>query len=454
MTIESMLEKRNHMTTQTKQAIRGSILHFLGDPAQAGSGAHQFFEDGILLINEGLVEAVGDANKLMDQLDDETLITDYSGHLIMPGFIDAHIHYPQTDIIASHGEQLLEWLERYTFPIERRFEDPFYAANVAKFFINELLRNGTTTSLVFATVHPTSVDAIFGAAAKKNMRLLSGKVMMDRNAPDYLLDTPQASYDDSKTLIDRWHNKGRAQYAVTPRFAPTSTEQQLELAGQLFNEYPDLYLQTHVAENPSEVSWVADLFPWSRSYLDVYDHYGMLGERTIYAHGIYLDDSDRKRMAEAGASIAFCPTSNLFLGSGLFDLTAAQAHGVNVAIATDVGGGTSFSILQTLQKAYKVAQMTGHRLDPMRAYYLATLGGARALYEDHLIGNFEVGKEADFIVLDRKATPIMERRMANTNSLEEQLFAMMVLGDDRSIVATHIMGTCCYRKGAPETSNG
>jgi len=438
------------MTTPTKQAFRGSILHFLDDPAQTGSDAFQYFEDGLLIVTEGLVDTVGNAKELLAQLDEQVSITDYSGQLIMPGFIDAHIHYPQTDIIASHGEQLLEWLERYTFPIERRFSDPVYAQDVAKFFVNELLRNGTTTSLVFATVHPTSVDAIFGAAAEKNMRLLSGKVMMDRNAPDYLCDTPQTSYDDSKALIERWHNTGRAQYAVTPRFAPTSTEEQLEFAGELLKEYPDIYLQTHVAENPNEVSWVADLFPWSRSYLDVYDRYGLLGERTIYAHGIYLDDSDRKRLAEAGAAIAFCPTSNLFLGSGLFDLSAAQAHDVQVAIATDVGGGTSFSILQTLQKAYKVAQMSGHRLDPMRAFYLATLGGARALYEDHQIGNFAKGKEADFIVLDMQATPIMERRMANANSLEERLFALMILGDDRAIVATHIMGDCRYSKALQE----
>ncbi len=430
----------------SKQAFRGSILHFLDDPSQKGADAYQYFADGLLIVTDGYVETIGEAKELLKQLDADVTLTDYTGRLIMPGFIDAHIHYPQTDIIASHGEQLLEWLEKYTFPIERRFSDPGYAQDVATFFIDEQLRNGTTTSLVFATVHPTSVDAIFAAAEVHNMRLLSGKVLMDRNAPEYLRDTAQTGYDESKSLIDRWHNKGRAKYAITPRFAPTSTEPQLQLAGALFKEHPDLYLQTHVAENPNEVDWVAKLFPWSRSYLDVYDHYGMLAERTVYAHGIYLDDSDRKRMAQAGAAIAFCPTSNLFLGSGLFDLSAAHAHDVQVAIATDVGGGTSFSILQTLQKAYKVSQMTGHRLDAAHAFYLATLGGARALYLDQKIGNFNAGMEADFIVLDLQATPLMKRRIANTSTLEEQMFALMILGDDRAISATHIMGACCHDK--------
>ncbi len=438
--------------TQSQQAFRGAILHFTDNPLQHGLAATQYLEDGLLILRDGYVESVGEASQLINQLDDDVTVTDYRGHLMMPGFVDAHIHYPQTDIIGSHGEQLLEWLERYTFPMERRFSDLEYARSVASFFTDELLRNGTTTGLVFSTVHPTSVDAIFEAAASHNMRLMSGKVMMDRNAPDFLCDTAQSSYDDSKILIERWHNNGRAQYAVTPRFAPTSTDEQLKLAGELLKEYPDLYLQTHVAENPNEVSWVAELFPWSRSYLDVYDHFGLLNKRSVYAHGIYLKDSDRQRMAEAGATIAFCPTSNLFLGSGLFDINAAQAHNVQVAMATDVGGGTSFSMLQTLGEAYKVSQLAGQSLDPLQAFYLATLGGARALDLDQKIGNFAAGKEADFVVLDLKSTPLLARRMANTESLEEQLFALMTLADDRSIAATHIMGECRYSnisKGKP-----
>jgi len=427
------------------RAIRANFLHFLGDPDERDD-ACEYIEDGLLILKQGRVTALGEARDWLDQLPDGVELDDYSGKLIMPGFFDTHTHYPQTEMIASYGSQLLEWLEKYTFPTERQFSDRSFADSAAEFFCDELLRNGTTTSAVFATIHPESVDAIFSAAQKRDMCLIAGKVMMDRNAPDYLCDTAESSYVQSAELIGRWHQKGRALYAVTPRFAPTSSEQQLEAAGRLLKEFPGLYLQSHVAENHAEVAWVAKLFPHRRSYLDVYDHYGLLAERSIYGHCIHLDEADRQRMAETGAAIAFCPTSNLFLGSGLFSIADARQHGIRVGVATDVGGGTSFSMLQTLNEAYKVTQMAGDTMTAMKAFYLATLGGAKSLYLDQQLGNFAVGKEADFVVLDLDATPLMKRRMARADSTADQLFVLMMLGDDRAVHATHIMGQCRYRK--------
>lgn len=432
-----------HETGGRLHAVRGSILHFLGDPDELGEGAFEYFPDGVLLLRDGRVEQVGKAAPLLEALP-EVELTDYSGCLILPGFIDTHIHYAQTDIIASYGEQLLEWLEKYTFPTEGRFADPQHAQEVARFFLDELLRSGTTTAMVFATVHKQSVDAIFGEAEARGLRLLAGKVMMDRNCPEFLRDTPESAYEESRELIERWHGRGRLHYAVTPRFAPTSSERQLAFAGRLLDEHADIYLQSHVAENRNEVAWVRELFPWSRSYLDVYDRYGMLRPRTVYAHCIHLDGDDRRRMADSGAAMSFCPTSNLFLGSGLFNTESAREMGIRVGIGTDVGGGTSFSMLRTLHESYKVAQLAGHALSPLRAFYLATLGSARALYLDRWIGNFEAGKEADFVVLDPSATPLLARRMENTRDLAERLFVLMMLGDDRAVAATHVMGRRAY----------
>lgn len=427
------------------RAIRGSFLHFVGDPDEQDD-ACEYIEDGLLILKQGKVTVLGEALDWLDSLPDGIELHDYSGKLIMPGFIDTHTHYPQTDMIASYGAQLLEWLEKYTFPTERQFSDRSFADGVADFFCDELLRNGTTTSAVFATIHPESVDAIFSAAQKRDMCLIAGKVMMDRNAPEYLCDTAESSYTQSAELIGRWHQKGRSLYAVTPRFAPTSSEQQLEAAGQLLKDFPGVYLQSHVAENQAEIAWVAKLYPDRRSYLDVYDFYELLGQRSIYGHCIYLDDSDRQRMAETGAAIAFCPTSNLFLGSGLFSIDDAKKQNIRLGVATDVGGGTSFSLLQTLNEAYKVSRMAGQTLTSMKAFYLATLGGAKALYLDHQLGNFAVGKEADFVVLDLAATPLMKRRMARADSVADQLFALMMMGDDRAVHATHVMGQCQYSR--------
>jgi len=434
--------------TQPLRAIRGEIVHFLADPADAGAAALAHFPDGLLLMRDGRIETAGPAAELLPQLAAGTPVEDLRGKLILPGFVDTHVHYAQTDMIASYGEQLLAWLERYTFPTEARFADPAYAGEVAGFFCDELLRNGTTTAMAFATVHPGSVDALFSAARARRMRLIAGKVLMDRNCPDYLRDTAEQGYLDSATLIRRWHGVDRLRYAVTPRFAPTSTPEQMTLAGRLYAEHPGVYLQSHVAENQGEVAWVAQLYPEARSYLDVYDRYSQLGERSVYAHCIWLDDDDRARMAATGAAASFCPTSNLFLGSGLFDLDRAHELGMRVGIGTDVGGGTSFSMLKTLGEAYKVLQLRGSSLAAERAFYLATLGGARSLYLEGEIGNFLPGKEADFVVLDPAASPLLARRMAHADSLAERLFVLMTLGDDRCVAATWVLGEPAWQRGA------
>ncbi|MEZ5609164.1 MAG: guanine deaminase [Rhodocyclaceae bacterium] len=429
-------------------AVRASILHFVADPAEAGEAAAEYFDDGLLILADGKVAALGPSDALLPGLPEAVKLIDRRGHLLMPGFIDTHIHYPQTDIIASHGAQLLDWLNTYTFPAERRFEDVAVARESAGFFCDELLRNGTTSALCFATVHPQSVDAIFEAAAERNMCMLAGKVMMDRHAPDFLTDTAESSYRDSKALIERWHGRGRALYAVTPRFAPTSSERQLELAGRLLEEHPGVYLQSHVAENRDEVAWVAELFPWARSYLDVYDHFGLLRPKAIYAHCIHLDAADRERMAASGAAMAFCPTSNLFLGSGLFDLEAA-APSASRSGSRPTWRRARASMLQTLNEAYKVAQMAGQNLSPWRAFYLATLGSARALELEQRIGSLAPGCDADFVLLDLAATPLMARRMEKAGNLAERLFALMMLGDDRAVAESYVAGVCRHVRCRP-----
>ena len=433
------------MTTNIK-AYRAAILHSLADPAVVGvEQSYEYFEDGILLIENGKVAQVGAAAELLPKLAGVE-IQHYRDALITPGFIDTHIHYPQTGMIASYGEQLLDWLNTYTFPTERQFEDKAHASDVAAIFLKELLRNGTTTALVFGSVHPQSVDAFFEQADKLNLRMIAGKVLMDRNAPDYLTDTAESGYAESKTLIERWHGKGRLHYAVTPRFAPTSTPEQLELAGKLLGEYPDLYMHTHLSENRKEIEWVKELFPERKGYLDVYDHHKLIGPRAVFAHGVHLCDDECKRLAETGSAVAFCPTSNLFLGSGLFDLNKLEAHGVRVGLATDVGAGTSFSQLQSLNEAYKVMQLQGKKLDPFKSLYLATLGGANALYLDDKLGNFLPSKDADFLVLDYNATPLISYRMQQAKSLEERLFALTMLGDDRAVKETFAAGVSVHQR--------
>lgn len=428
------------------RAYRARILHVLDDPARAGEDALQYFEDGILWIQDGKVKAVGPADQLLP-LPFTVSVREYPNHLIIPGFIDAHVHYPQTGMIGAHGNQLLDWLNQYTFPAEAAFADVEHARSVAEFFLQELLRNGTTTALVFCTVHPQSVNALFTAAKEKNLCLIAGKVLMDRNAPPELLDTPECAYEQSKKLIERWHNVDRLRYAVTPRFAPTSSPEQLQMAGKLLQEYPDLYLHTHLAENTDEVKWVQQLFPTSTDYLNVYEQAGLVGRRSVFAHGVHLCDSECQRLAAAGATVAHCPTSNLFLGSGLFDLQKMQRYGVKVALGTDVGAGTSFSLFRTLDEAYKIQQLQGANLDPLQAFYYATLGGARALSLDHRIGNLQAGKDGDFVILDLDATPLLAYRLHHCRGPQDLLFVLNTLGDDRLVQATYAAGQCVHRRG-------
>ncbi len=427
------------------KAFRSSILHFKED-AQA-----EYFDDGILLVDSetGTVQEVVDAKDQSSELAaklDGVEITAYENKIIMPGFIDTHIHYPQVDVIASYGEQLLDWLNNYTFPTELQFKDPEFARETADFFLNELIKNGTTTALVFGTVFKESVDAFFEASAKLNTRMICGKVMMNRNAPDGLCDDVQSSFDDTQTLIDTWHGTGRQLYAVTPRFAITSTGEQLEKAGELMKNNPGVYMQTHLSENKAEIAFVKELFPERSSYLDVYDHYGLLGPRSVFAHGVHLDETDFKRLSETQSSISFCPTSNLFLGSGLFDLEATKTFNVPVSVATDVGGGTSFSMLQTLNEAYKICQLKDYSLDARQAFYMMTLGNAKTLQLDDKIGNFESGKEADFVVVDLESTPLMQRKQSKCKTLDEVLFSLMMLGDDRAISETYVAAKQVYKK--------
>lgn len=427
-------------------AHRGEVLHFLSDPLNdmangtATEKSWQHFEDGLLVIENGFLKACGDASTLLSELPKGISVTQHPNSLITPGFVDTHIHYPQCEIVASYGEQLLEWLESYTFPAELKFSDPVYAKDIAKFFLDQLLANGTTTALVFATVHHQSVDAFFTEAQQRNLRMICGKVMMDRNAPEELLDTPESCYEESKKLIQQWHNKDRLQYAVTPRFAPTSTPEQLEMAGRLLKEFPDVYFQTHLSENIKECQWVKELFPASKNYLDVYDQHHLLGKRSVFAHCLHLQNEEWQRLSETDSAISFCPRSNLFIGSGLFNLHKAQQHNIKVGLGTDVAGGDSFSILQTINEAYKVQQLQNESLSAFQSLYLATLGGARSLDLEHKIGNFETGKEADFVIMDYQATALMKFKIGKCTTLEERLFSLLMLGDDRCIKETYIMG--------------
>ena len=424
------------------RAFRGSIFHCIDDPGAAGDpNVCEYFDDGLLIVRDGIVAAAGDADALLQSLEPDVRIEDFSGKIIVPGLIDCHVHFAQLDIIASYGAQLLDWLNRYAYVEERRFAVREHAAAVANAFLDELLKNGTTSALVFATVFPQSADAFFEAAAERGMRLIAGKVLMDRNCPDELCDDAESAYHDSEALIERWHGHGRLGYAITPRFALTSTAEQLEAAGRLAADYPDTWVHTHLAENTDEVAEISRLFPDRRSYLEVYDHFGLLRERSVFAHCLHLDTDDRALMAARGGSVAFCPTSNLFLGSGLFDLQSMTEAGVRVGLATDVGGGTSLSMLRTMSEAYKVLQLGQQTLPASRALYLATLGAARALHLDDHIGNFAIGKEADFIVVDPEGSSLAARRAAATTSIEELLFSLIFLGDDRHIAATFLQGS-------------
>ncbi len=429
------------MSGTSPRAFRGEILSVGGDPRE-DTGAVRYEADGLLVVEDGVVVARGPHADLAERWG--AVPTYAVPGLIVPGFIDAHVHYPQMDRIASHGEQLLDWLERHIFPAEQAFASRAHADAVAAAFLDELLRHGTTSALVFATVHEQSVDALFAAALDRRMRIASGKVMMDRGPAD-LCDTVATSRAESEALIHRWRGRGRLSYAITPRFALTSSDAQMQAAGDLLAAYPDALLHTHLAENRHECDAVTARFPASRDYLDVYDGFGLVGARSVFAHGIHLSARACARLAEAGAGIAVCPSSNLFLGSGFFDFGQAQAHGVRLGLGTDIGAGTSFSLMHTGGLAYQAALAREERLDPFYALYLATAGSAHLLHIADRVGALAVGQEADFVVLDDRATPLLARRTAQA-SLAERLFAMQILGDDRIVAETYVLGHPAWRR--------
>ena len=433
----------------SRTAFRASVFHVLDDPSRISDGAAcAYWQDGGLFVEDGVVSAIGPWADVKRQVPANTSVQHFKDALIIPGFVDTHIHYPQIDVIASFGVQLLDWLNNYTFPAEQKFADTQHAAEMSAFFLDELLKNGTTCALVFATVHKSATDTLFREAQKRRMRIIAGKVLMDRHAPPALCDTPERGFADSADLIAKWHGKDRLSYAVTPRFAVTSSPEQLRAAGRLCREFPGVYMQTHMSENQKEKELVRQLYPSAKNYLSVYSDAGLLGDHSVFAHCIHLDDDEFAGLSQAGAGISFCTTSNLFLGSGLFNLQRTIQETIKVGLGTDIGGGTSFSMFQTMNEAYKVCQLRGNALDPVHSFYLATLGGAKTLNLDHRIGNLQPGKEADFLVLDLKATPLFARRYGLATSVSEKLFVMNILGDDRIIDRTYLLGELAYQKTA------
>ncbi len=424
----------------TRRIIRGRVLTFRDEPqGLEDEAAYHYIEDGALLVEAGRIARLGDYAEIRAAHPDAA-VDDHRPHLLLPGFIDTHIHYPQTQVVASYAANLLEWLNTYTFVAEQKFADEQHAEFIAERFLDELLRHGTTTAVAYCSVHPQSADAYFRASQHRGMRMLGGKVMMDRNAPPALCDTAQSGYDDSKALIARWHGRDRLDYVVTPRFAITSTPEQLEASGALAREHPDCPIQTHLSENCDEIAFTKTLYPDAPDYLGIYERYGLLGRRTLLGHSIHLEDREVAVMAETGSVAVFCPTSNMFLGSGLFDRDRLQAAGVRMAVATDIGGGTSFSMLRTADEGYKVLQLRGQRLNPLQSFYMMTLGNARALSMEDRIGTLEAGTEADIVVLDAAATPAMRLRMAAGATLAQELFLLQTLGDDRAVVETYVAG--------------
>ena len=443
------MSKAGEATASGVRVLRGAYLSYRGDPfAEPLAATVEYESDGMIVMRDGRIVECGPASSVRDAVPDGAEVTRYDDSLILPGFIDCHVHYPQTQIIGAYGRQLMEWLDEYTFVAEMHFKDEEHAREIARVFLRESLRCGTTTSAVYCTVDPTSVDAFFDEAEKVGMRSIAGKVLMDRNAPQDLLDTPQQGYDETKALIERWHLRGRALYCVTPRFAPTSSPEQMELAGAVWNEHPGTYLQSHVSENRGEVEWARELYPERDGYVDVYHHYGQLGERSILGHGVHLTEEEFQLLHDTGTAIAHCPTSNLFLGSGLFSIEKAMDANrpVRVGLATDLGAGTHFSQLVTMNEAYKVAQLGGYPLSAHHAFYLATRGAARALYLADRIGSIAPGMEADLTVLDLKATPLIDYRLRYANDIDELLFVLMTLGDDRLACATYVAGQLAYAR--------
>jgi guanine deaminase len=417
----------------------GQTLSFDGDPFVSGPGAARHNARGGVLIEGGRIQAVGDASALRAAHPGAD-VHDYGQALISAGFVDAHIHYPQTAIIASWGKRLIDWLNGYTFPEETRFSDPDHARTAAETCLDLMLSHGTTTVCSYATIHPESVDAIFAAAQARGMRVLAGKTCMDRNAPEGLRDTAQSAHDDSAALIARWHGVDRLSYVITPRFAPTSTPAQLEALGALWVANPSLLMQTHLSEQHEEIAWVRELFPEARDYLDVYERFGLLAPGAVFGHAIHLTDRERARLAEVGAALVHCPTSNAFIGSGLFDLAGLKAGGQRVGLATDIGGGSSFSMLRTMAAAYEIAQLRGTAIHPAALWWLATAGSAASLGLSDRIGNLAPGMEADLVVIDLASTPAIAQRAARARDLWEAVFPTIMMGDDRAIRAVWVNG--------------
>ena len=413
-----------------------------------------YFPDGLMVVDNdsGKILEVGEYTTTAPKWPNSLSLKHFKDSLIMPGFIDTHVHYPQYRVIASYGTSLLDWLNTYTFVEEQKFSDLDYATTVAELFLDELIKNGTTTAMTFCSSYKQSVDVFFTAAEKRKLRMIAGKVMMDRNAPEGLCDSPQNSYIDSKSLIDKWHNKARLSYAVTPRFAPTSTSDQLEQAAKLLKEYPNtgdtkgVLLQTHLNENDDEIEWVKELFPESKNYFDVYDSHDLAGINSVFGHCIHNTDEEYRAMADSGSKVVLCPRSNLFLGSGLFEIDKLEDFEIEMALASDVGGGDSFSMFQVMNEAYKICRLNDYNLDPVKAFYLTTLAAAKVLNMDDSIGNFEVNKEADFIVLDLSATELITEKLKVAKDINDILFSLMTLGDDRLIKEVYILGQAIYKK--------
>ena len=423
--------------------IRARLLSFLREPgSRDDSSSYRYEEDGGLLVRDGRIADAGDYAEVAARAGNGVETVDHRPHLVVPGFIDAHAHFPQMQVIASYGAELLDWLNTYTFPEETKFRDTQHGRRIARLFLDELIRHGTTTVAAYCSVHRESADAFFAEALSRGMCVVGGKVMMDRNAPEGLTDTPQSGYDDTKALIAEWHGRGRLHYAVTPRFAITSTPEQMEMAGALMREHPDLHMQTHLSENHAEIAFTQELYPWSKDYTDIYAHYGLTGPKALFGHCIHLSEREADVLSDSGSVAVFCPTSNLFLGSGLFDYQRYRKRDkpVRIAAATDVGGGTSYSMLRTMDEGYKVIALNGEKLNPLASFWQITLGNAEALSLAGRIGSLEAGKDADFVVLDARATPAMALRMETVSSLAEELFLLQTLGDDRAIAETYVAG--------------
>lgn len=419
--------------------IRGRLLWFSDMPVEDDPTTYSYVEDGALVVRDGRVAAVGEHGAVAAQAAGLP-VADHRPGLILPGFIDPHIHFPQVQVIGSYGAQLLDWLNTYTFVEEQKFADPGHARRMAPAFFDELLRHGTTTAVAFCSVHKASADAFFAEALRRGMRMIGGKVMMDRNAPEALRDSAQAGYDDSRALIGDWHGRGRLHYAISPRFAITSSGAQMEAAGALVRAYPELHVQTHLSENRAECAFARELFPFAADYAAIYEHYGLMGPKSLFGHCIHLSEREIGALAESGSVAVFNPTSNLFLGSGLFDLARIRRLGARVAVATDVGGGTSYSMLRTMDEGYKILQLQGQSLPPLMAYYMITLGNARALGLEGVIGSLRVGRDADLVVLDSRATPAMALRAEAARTLAEELFILQTMGDDRAVAETYVAG--------------